>query len=162
MKGLSTEIAMMDCGHFEELISDYIECGLPRATRRSFAEHLLACRPCHDLFNDVRETLAACRDLRDSATAPAAFEQRIINVTSAGAMLSCRTLDALISDYFDGLIEGPSEALFEQHFATCAACRPLVEGVRASIAESEAEEQTAEVSERLYHRILAATSGVRR
>jgi predicted anti-sigma-YlaC factor YlaD len=152
----------MDCARFEELISDYIECGLAPAARRTFAVHLLACRPCHDLFNDVRDTIAACRELRESAAAaPAAFEQRLINVTSAGAMLSCRTLDALISDYFDGLIEGSDGRLFEQHFAACDACRPLVEGVRSSLKES-ADAEAAELSEALYRRIFAATSGARR
>jgi predicted anti-sigma-YlaC factor YlaD len=149
----------MDCAQFEELVSDYLDCGLAPATRRTFAVHLLACRPCHDLFNDVRDAISACGQLRENATsATPSFEQRLLNVTSAGAMLSCRTLDALISDYFDGLIKGAQESLFERHFAACAACRPLVEGVRASLAESEA----AEVSDALYRRIFAATSGARR
>jgi len=152
-------MAKMNCAQFEELISDYLDCGLASAERRMFAEHLLACRPCHDLFNDIRDTISACHHLGDSA-APAAVEQHILNVTSAGTMLSCHTLDALISDYFDGLIEDSHEALFEQHFSSCAACRPLVEGVRASLAESEAE--SIKVSEHLYRRILAATSGARR
>jgi predicted anti-sigma-YlaC factor YlaD len=153
----------MDCEQFEELISNYIECGLAPATRRTFAVHLLACRPCHDTFNGVRDAISACRELRENvaAPAPAAFEQHLLNATSAGAMLSCRTLDALISDYFDGLIEGCDGRLFEQHFADCAACRPLVEGVRSSLRESE-ESEAAELSEALYRRIFAATSGARR
>ncbi|HYE72994.1 MAG TPA: zf-HC2 domain-containing protein [Blastocatellia bacterium] len=152
-------MAKMNCTDFEELISDYLECGLASPTRRSFAEHLLACRPCHDLFNDVRDSITACHQLRDdSFSTLSSFEERILNVTTAGEMLSCRTLDALISDYFDGLIEGSYEILFKQHFVNCAECRPLVEGVRASLEESEA----VEVSEALYQRILAATSGARR
>ncbi|MCY7391436.1 MAG: zf-HC2 domain-containing protein, partial [Leptolyngbyaceae cyanobacterium CAN_BIN12] len=37
----------MECLQFEELISDYLDCGLDRPMRRNFCEHLLACRPCH-------------------------------------------------------------------------------------------------------------------
>jgi predicted anti-sigma-YlaC factor YlaD len=153
---------LMDCTHFEELISDYLDYGLAPATRRSFAEHLLACRPCHDVFNDVRGAIDACHHLKESQMREIALftevEQRIINATTAGEMLSCRTLDALISDYFEGLIEGTYENLFQEHFAACEGCRRLVEGVRQSLEESEA----VEVPEELYYRILAATSGARR
>ncbi len=152
----------MDCAQFEELISDYLECGLARAERRGFAEHLLACRDCHALFNDVREMMAVCHVLKESQMREIAgfveFKQRIIDATSAGEMLSCSTLDALISDYFDGLIDSSYEFLFSKHFAACASCRRLVEGVRESIEESE----TVEVPEELYYRIIAATSGARR
>ncbi len=147
----------MDCVQFEELISDYLEGGLVRDARRSFAEHLLACRDCHLIFNDVREVMAACHHLNE-AHAPglhlATINQRILNATSAGAMLSCQTLDALISDYFDGLLEGSYEDLFSAHFTGCESCRRLVDGVRESLAATE----EIDVPEELYHRILAATS----
>ena len=158
MDGMSS----IDCAQFEELISDYLDCGLASPLRRGFAVHLLACRPCHDLFNDVRDTLEACHHLKESQMREIALftevEQRILKATTAGEMLSCRTLDALISDYFEGLIEGSYEKLFTEHFAACERCRSLVEGVRKSIEESEA----VEVPEELYDRIIAATSGARR
>lgn len=149
---------MIDCVQFEELISDYLECGLARAERRSFAEHLLACRDCHLIFNDVRDSMAACHHL-NASPAPEGFQfadinQRILKATSAGAMLSCQTLDALISDYFDGLLEGSYEDLFSAHFTGCESCRRLIEGVRQSLAAPE----EVEVPEELYYRILAATS----
>jgi predicted anti-sigma-YlaC factor YlaD len=152
----------MDCAGFEELISDYLDCGLAPTVRRSFAEHLLACRPCHSIFNDVRDSIDACHHLKESQMREIALftdvEKRIISATSAGEMLSCRTLDALISDYFEGLIESTYEKIFNEHFAVCERCRHLVEGVRKSLEESEA----VEVPEALYSRILAATSGARR
>ncbi len=152
----------MNCAEFEQLISDYLDGGLSPLIRRSFAEHLLACRLCHDLFNDVREAIEACHCLKESQMREIALltevEQRIINATTVGEMLSCRTLDALISDYFDGLIEATYEKVFEEHFAACPRCRNLVEGVRQSLEESEA----VDVPEELYSRILAATSGARR
>jgi predicted anti-sigma-YlaC factor YlaD len=152
----------MDCGQFEELISDYLDCGLAPPVRRSFCEHLLACRPCHVLFNDVRDAIDACHRLKEAQMREIALfadvEQRIIDATTAGEMLSCRALDAIISDYFDGLIEGSYEKIFDQHFAVCAGCRRLVEGVRQSIME----EESIEVPEELYGRILAATVGARR
>ncbi len=152
----------MECVQFEEMISDYLDCGLARPERRGFAEHLLACRDCHTLFNDIRDSLADCRLLKESQLSETAgivaVRQRIIDATTAGEMLSCRTLDALISDYFDGLIDSTYETLFNDHFSHCESCRRLVEGVRESIAESEA----LEVPEELYGRIIAATSGARR
>ena len=148
----------MECGQFEELVSDYLDCGMARPERRRFCEHLLACRPCHSLFNDVREVIDGCHEWKESQARESAtfieVERRIINATTAGEMLSCRALDALISDYFDGLIEGAYETVFNEHFAVCDSCRRLVEGVRESLEEQE----SVEVPEELYGRIFAATS----
>lgn len=150
----------MKCTHFEELISDYLDCGLARPVRRSFCEHLLACRPCHQLFNDVREALDGCREWKEMQLAESAryldVKARIIQATPPGEMLSCRTLDALISDYFDGLIESSYETIFNEHFAVCDSCRRLVQGVRESLTEPE----QVEVPSELYERIFAATSRV--
>lgn len=144
----------MDCARFEEAITDYLDCGLPRAERRAFCEHLLSCRDCHSLFNDVRATIDACRSLKtDDVIAAGGVEQRIIGATTAGEMMSCRTLDALISDYFDGLIERDTEAIFDEHFAVCDRCRALVEGVRESI-----ESPAVTLPLHLPERIFAATS----
>jgi predicted anti-sigma-YlaC factor YlaD len=152
----------MECLQFEELINDYLDCGLARPVRRDFCEHLLACRPCHQLFNDVREVLDACHVIKEShvgeATAFVGVQQRIIGATTVGEMLSCRTLDALISDYFEGNIESTYETVFSEHFAICESCNRLVEGVRESLKEPE----VVEVPEELYGRIFAATLGARR
>src|SRR5262245_22066898 len=110
----------MECSQFEELISDYLDCGLARPVRRDFCEHLLACRLCHVVFNEIRETIDACRQLRESQLREIALlaevEQRILSATSPGEMLSCRLLDALISDYFEGIIESSYEKMFNEHF----------------------------------------------
>jgi predicted anti-sigma-YlaC factor YlaD len=148
----------MQCWDFEELISEYLDGGLARPARRGFCEHLLACRPCHLVFNDVRETVDACHELKETQMREIAMftdvEQRILNATTAGEMMSCRTLDALISDYFDGVIESGYERIFREHFAVCEGCGRLVQGVRESIEEQEA----VEVPDQLYDRIFAATS----
>lgn len=148
----------MQCLDFEEQISDYLDCGMARPRRGEFCEHLLACRPCHLVFNDVRVAIDACHELKETQMREIAVltdvERRIISATTAGEMLSCRTLDALISDYFDGLIESGYERIFREHFAVCEGCGRLVEGVRQSIEEQEA----VEVPYELYDRIFAATS----
>jgi anti-sigma factor RsiW len=152
----------MDHLQFEELITDYLDHNLDRPTRRTFAEHLLACRPCHSTFNDVRIAIDACHSLKETHMHEIAMfaevEQRILNATTAGEMLSCRTLDALISDYFDGVIETTYEHVFQEHFAVCDSCHRLVQGVRQSIEERE----EIEVPRELYGRIYAATVGARR
>ena len=153
---------VIDHLHFEEAISDYLDHNLDRPARRSFAEHLLACRPCHELFNDVRAAIDACHELKEVQLRELALvtgvEHRILSATTAGEMLSCRTLDALISDYFDGLIEASYERIFQEHFAVCSSCRRLVEGVRESLEESE----QVEVPDELYDKIFAATLWARR
>lgn len=152
----------MECAQFEELISEYLDGGLERPLRRGFCEHLLACRECHLLFNDVRDAIDGGHLLRESQMREIAMfaevEQRLVNATTIGEMLSCRTLDALISDYFEGNIESSHEQVFEAHFAVCDSCRRLVDGVRESLEEQEA----VEVPEDLYDRILRATVGARR
>lgn len=159
---MNSDTGRIRCEEFEDLISEYLDYGLARPVRRNFAEHLLACRKCHLVFNDVRDAMEACHHLKESQMREIALftevEQRILNATTAGEMLSCRTLDVLISDYFEGIIESSYEEVFREHFAVCDGCRRLVEGVRESIEESE----TLEVPEDLYGRILAATSGARR
>ena len=154
--------SVMEHLHFEDLISDYLDHNLDRPTRRFFAEHLLACRPCHQIFNDVRAAVEACHDLR-AAQMPqlpmqmAAVEQRILNATTAGEMLSCRALDALISDYFDGVIESSYERIFHEHFAVCESCGRLSAGVRESLEEPS----PIEVPAQLHDRIFAATTRAR-
>jgi predicted anti-sigma-YlaC factor YlaD len=148
----------MQCLDFEELISNYLEGAMARPIRGEFCEHLLACRPCHLLFNDVRGAVDACHELKESQMREiAAFtdvQRRIISATTAGEMLSCRTLDALISDYFDGVIESGYERIFREHFAVCEGCGRLVEGVRQSIEEQE----SVEIPIGLHDRIFAMTS----
>ncbi|MFN0119854.1 MAG: zf-HC2 domain-containing protein [Blastocatellia bacterium] len=154
---------MLSCPEFEDYISDYIELALPRPRRRSFAEHLLACHDCHGLFNDVRDTLAMCQSqvgrVAETSNFPA-IEQRLVNATPPGELFSCRTLDTLISDYFDGLIEGRYEDLFNLHFALCESCHQLVRGVRESL-EQENADVPEQLPEHLYARIFAVTSGAR-
>lgn len=95
----------IDCGRFELLISDYLDHEIDRPLRRPFAEHLLACTSCHRLFNEVRAVVEACRQAIRLAPAhelleERGVEERLVEATSVGAMLSCPTLDQLIFDYF--------------------------------------------------------------
>ena len=94
---------------------------MARPDRRRFCGHLLACSPRHLLFNDVRAAIDGCHEWKESQMREIAMgaevERRIIGATTAGVTLSRRTLDALISDYFDGLIEGEYETVFNEHFA---------------------------------------------
>jgi hypothetical protein len=176
-------VETIDCCRFEDQVSDYLDQELDRPSRRAFAEHLLSCRACHSLFDDVRAALETLRggdwdDLGPSGQ----IETRVVRATTAGEMLSCQTLDLLICDYFcqeedatDPLSSNlplvPRSALdvsslqaddlphriFEAHFSVCDNCRHLVEGVRQSMERLE----ELEVPDQLYDRILAATVGGR-
>lgn len=97
--------SFLDCGQFEQRISDYLDDEMERFQRRPFAEHLLACPPCHQLFNEVRAVMEACRQVFRLSPTPhllevEGVEERLVEATSAGAMLSCPALDQLIFDYF--------------------------------------------------------------
>ena len=175
----------MDCGRFELLISDYLDHEIDRPLRRPFAEHLLACSSCHRLFNEVRAVIEACRQVIRLAPTlhmleERGVEDRLVEATSAGAMLSCPALDQLIFDYFmkdklqeemaevagsvlsagDSHLHGPIQQVaqpFEDHFSLCDSCRRLVDGVRQSL---QVAPDTG-VSDQLHGRILAATVGGR-
>lgn len=152
----------MQCAEFNDNITEYLDCNLTRMMRREFCEHLLACRDCHGVFNDVRETINVCNQLNATEAKDGdvlvEMQQRIIGATHAGEMLSCLTLDALISDYFDGLIESSYEQVFNEHFAVCGRCRRLVEGVRLSIEEQESVEVPGDLDARIFAATYRAVS----
>jgi predicted anti-sigma-YlaC factor YlaD len=175
----------MDCGSFGELIGEYLDQGLTSGQRRDFRHHLLGCLPCRQLFDEIRDNILLCREMaptragyRASAWAepadrpvvehlPPVHRERNDSVPTIGDLLSCRTLDLLISDFFDA---GGAEAsrqsdhtAIDRHLVACDNCRVLFTGLReALVAEPETHQpldyQAAPESD-LELRILARTVG---
>lgn len=60
-----------------------------------------------------------------------------------GAAPRCARIVEMVSDYLDGALAPADRARFEEHVATCAACRTHVEQMRITIARvgALAEEQ---------------------
>lgn len=149
----------MDCGRFQEQITDYIEGDLDARARAECAAHRLRCRECREIYNDVRATVATLGSL-DAMPAPEALEHRILAATTAGVMLNCGEFDRLLERYFDGVILAPTFQTFQGHFKDCGTCRRLLGSIEDAIALCrEAKEIEVEVPESLYARIVAATSG---
>jgi anti-sigma factor RsiW len=58
-------IEAMSCQQFVEIVTDYLERQLDEARRLWTDEHLAACDACRAYLAQMRETIAALRDLAD-------------------------------------------------------------------------------------------------
>jgi hypothetical protein len=75
---------VMLCAEFEDRLTDYLEGALAADAQRSCAEHALRCPVCHDLLNEVKNALSACR--ADAPPPPSrALEARILMRRVRGA-----------------------------------------------------------------------------
>lgn len=149
----------MDCGRFQDQITDYIEGALDARARAECAAHRLRCRECREIYTDVKAAVAALSEL-DAMPAPEALEDRILAATTAGVMLNCNEFDRLLERFFDGVILAPTFQTFQAHFENCATCRRLLGSIENAIDLCrEAKELEVEVPDALCDRIVAATSG---
>jgi anti-sigma factor RsiW len=57
---------MLTCQQVLDYLSDYVEGRLPEVQAVAFDGHLTVCPPCVDYLRSFRETLAACRSLRNA------------------------------------------------------------------------------------------------
>ena len=73
---------------------------------------------------------------------------------------TCDQLEARLSDYLDGLLNGPERGEFEAHANSCANCAPLLASVRSLVGEMHAMEGL-EAPPRLVYAILDKTLGPR-
>lgn len=152
----------MNCSNFQDKISDYLDGEMPAREKAEFATHRLSCRECRELFNDVRGTVQSLNIFahQDTTGSLIALEDRILDATSAGEMLSCTEFDKLIERYFDGVILGPTFQSFQAHFADCWKCRRLLRGIEeAKEMMREAKDLELDVPTALSQRIMAATVG---
>jgi anti-sigma factor RsiW len=73
---------------------------------------------------------------------------------------TCDLIEARLSDYLDGLLEGAERSAFEAHASSCPDCAPLLASVRSLVREMHAMEEV-EVPPRLVYAILDKTLGPR-
>jgi len=147
----------MNCERFENLMTEYLDRTLEASLVNEFVEHLFSCPSCQRLLDDVQAAVDLCHGM-ESVEAPARLEEKILEATSAGAMISCSVFDELIADYFEGFITAEDFHVFESHFEDCERCNRLLEGVRA-VRELFRQVEPVEVPEGLCQRILDATVG---
>ena len=51
----------MLCTEFEDRLTDYLDGTLEGDEGRAFSGHALRCPVCHDLLNEVKNTVVECR-----------------------------------------------------------------------------------------------------
>jgi predicted anti-sigma-YlaC factor YlaD len=151
----------MDCGKFQDLISDYLEGALDARLRTECGAHRLRCSECREIYNDVRGAMNALSGLAtEPMPAPVALEDRILAATTTGVMLNCDEFDRLLERYFDGVILAPTFQTFQSHFEQCRKCRRLLGSIEDAIELChEVKQDEVEVPRQLCDRIVAATSG---
>lgn len=74
---------------------------------------------------------------------------------------TCDQIEARLSDYLEGNLQGPERAAFEAHVESCAECAPLLASVRSLVSELHSMEEL-EAPSRLVNAILDQTVGPRK
>ena len=69
----------IECRQIAELLGDYFDGSLPKATRELIEWHIDGCAPCVAFINTYRGTIAATRHLPD-APMPVELKKRLIAV----------------------------------------------------------------------------------
>ncbi len=123
----------MDCGRFEEKISDYFD-GLLAADEGSlFRVHALQCRSCRSLMDDVKATLQVCRQQEELET-PAPLETALMAISTEPDAFDCIGFEELITEFLDGFVPAPTYHRFEEHAEACGECSTLLTGVVYAVA----------------------------
>ena len=123
---------MMLCAEFEDRLTDYLDGVLAPDAQRSFNEHALRCPVCHDLLNEVKHAVTACRT--EAPPAPSrAFEARILQRTAPATAMTCDEFEEYLTDYLDGFLPAPLFHRWERHAALCGRCTNLPGEVVRSI-----------------------------
>lgn len=73
---------------------------------------------------------------------------------------TCDQIEARLSDYLDGLLQGSERAAFDEHVKECGECAPLVASVRSMVGGMQAMKPI-DAPPRLIYAILDQTLGPR-
>ena len=149
----------MLCAEFEDRLTDYLDGALALDAQRTMGEHALRCPVCHDLLNEVKNTIRACR----TAEAPmpsVELEASILLHTAPETVMTCEAFEDYLTDYLDGFLPATLYHRWERHAALCEHCTNLPGDVVRSIGACYSyisEERP--VPAQLHERILQATLG---
>jgi len=150
----------MFCSEFEDCLTDYLDGALSTEANRDFAAHALRCPVCHDLLNEVKNTLQSCAAADIPVPPIAELEARIMRSTVPQFEMTCEDFENYLTDYLDGFLPAPLFHRWERHAALCQHCTDLPGQVVRSIGACYTYiniEQS--VPETLHDRILQATIG---
>jgi anti-sigma factor RsiW len=125
---------LINCSAFEEMLSDYLDKTLDGASNKAVAAHALSCPLCHSLLNDVKESLAVCREIAAPAAPMTRLEARILSMTAPQTSMACEDFEGHLTDYLDGFLPAAAFHRWERHAALCTSCEDLPGMVVRSIA----------------------------
>lgn len=154
---------LINCTHFEELLTDYLDRALDVATHKSVAAHALSCPLCHSLLNEVKRALAACREIAQPRMPLTRLEARILASTTPEASLNCSEFEEYLTDYLDGFLPAKVFHRWERHAVLCGHCSDLPGAVVRSLAACVTYKlDELPVPDGLHERILRQTIGTQR
>jgi anti-sigma factor RsiW len=73
----------MSCQQFVEIVTEYLEQQLDEARKLWTDEHLAGCDACRNYLEQMRQTIAALRDLGDESLDPAQRDRILTVMRSA-------------------------------------------------------------------------------
>jgi anti-sigma factor RsiW len=151
----------MLCTEFEDRLTDYLDSALEGEDGRAFSEHALRCPVCHDLLNEVKNTVVECRADVPPQPSPG-LEARILLKTAPESSMTCEEFEEHLTDYLDGFLPAALYHRWERHAALCGGCSDLPGQVVRSIGAcysyiSEEHPVPAGLHERILHETLGTT-----
>ncbi len=152
----------MDCTVFEGLMSDYLERSLDAVVHKAAAAHILSCPICHALVNDVKTSMAVCREMAEPKPELTRLEARILASTVPDASLHCNEFEDHLTDYLDGFLPAQVFHRWERHAVLCDDCTDLPGSVVRSLAALvayKADELPIPIG--MNERILQLTTGAK-
>jgi anti-sigma factor RsiW len=157
---MNKQADMINCTHFEELLTEYLDKSLDAAVNKAVAAHALACPVCHTLLNDVKESLELCREVAMPANTMTRLEARVISMTMPQSAMPCEDFEEYLTDYLDGFLPANVFHRWERHAALCNACEDLPGMVVRSIGACYTyKTEELAVPAGLHQRILNITLG---
>ena len=124
---------IMNCSKFEETLSDYVDGVLAPTAQSLAAEHVLSCRTCRTLLDDVRSAMGECRQAFEVET-PFELDILLEMIPDECAELKCFGFEELITEFLDGFVPASTYHRFEEHEAECSTCSKLLTGVVYAVA----------------------------
>jgi anti-sigma factor RsiW len=151
---------IIECAEFEELLTDYLDGTLERATHKSVAAHALKCPLCHALLNEVKDALVVCHEISVPKHSTTHLEARILSMTMPETAMSCTQFEEHLTDYLDGFLPATLFHRWERHAVLCDQCTDLPGAVVRSIAACYTYKMDElAVPAGLHDKILQATIG---
>lgn len=125
---------LVNCSRFEELLTDYLDKTLGGETHKAVAAHALVCPLCHSLLNEVRESLAVCREIAEPNYSTTLIEARILERTVPQSVMQCEEFEQRLTDYLDGFLPAQLFHRWERHAVLCDECTDLPGSVVRTLA----------------------------